>query len=40
MPNLPEAYLARMRAQLGESEFAAYLRAMEEKPMRALRVNC
>ena len=28
-----------MRAQLGESEFAAYLAAMEEKPRRALRVN-
>ena len=39
MPNLPEAYLARMKTQLGESGFAAYLRAMEEKPTRALRVN-
>ncbi len=39
MPNLPEAFLTRMRAQLGESEFAAYLAAMEEKPRRALRVN-
>ena len=39
MPNLPEAYITRMRAQLGESEFAAYLAAMEEKPKRALRAN-
>ncbi len=39
MPNLPEAFLARMRAQLGEAGFAAYLAAMEEKPKRALRVN-
>lgn len=39
MPKLPEAYLARMRAQLGEAEFAAYLRAMDETPKRALRVN-
>ncbi|MDP3448598.1 MAG: RsmB/NOP family class I SAM-dependent RNA methyltransferase [Eubacteriales bacterium] len=39
MQNLPEAYLTRMRAQLGETEFAAYLAAMEEKPARALRVN-
>jgi NOL1/NOP2/sun family putative RNA methylase len=39
MPNLPEAYIARMRAQLGEHEFAAYLSALEEKPTRALRVN-
>lgn len=39
MPNLPEAYLARMQAQLGETEFAAYRSAMEEKPKRALRVN-
>ena len=39
MPTLPEAYLARMKAQLGEEEFARYLGAMEEKPNRALRVN-
>ena len=39
MPNLPEAFLSRMREQLGEAEFAAYLAAMEEKPKRALRVN-
>ncbi len=39
MPNLPEAYLARMKTQLGESEFAAYLTAMQETPKRALRVN-
>lgn len=39
MPNLPEAYLNRMRSQLGEREFAAYLTAMERQPRRALRVN-
>ena len=39
MPNLPEAYLHRMRSQLGEREFAAYLAAMERQPRRALRVN-
>ncbi|MDD4311675.1 MAG: RsmB/NOP family class I SAM-dependent RNA methyltransferase [Eubacteriales bacterium] len=39
MPKLPEAYRARMRAQLGEEEFQAYLRAMEEPSRRALRVN-
>ena len=39
MPNLPEAYLIRMRAQLGEAQFAAYLDAMGESPRRALRVN-
>ena len=39
MANLPEAFLARMKAQLGEDEFAAYLRAMDEHPRRALRVN-
>ncbi|NCB06131.1 MAG: RsmB/NOP family class I SAM-dependent RNA methyltransferase, partial [Clostridia bacterium] len=39
MPKLPEAYRARMRAQLGEDEFQAYLRAMEEPSRRALRVN-
>ncbi len=39
MPNLPEAYLARMKAQLGEESFAAYLDAMEQSPRRALRVN-
>lgn len=39
MPNLPEAFLQRMRSLLGESEFAAYLAAMKDKPRRALRVN-
>ncbi|MCE5188010.1 MAG: RsmB/NOP family class I SAM-dependent RNA methyltransferase [Eubacteriales bacterium] len=39
MPNLPEIFLARMKAQLGEESFAAYLRAMDESPRRALRVN-
>lgn len=39
MKQLPEAYLARMKAQLGEESFAGYLRAMEESPRRALRVN-
>ena len=38
MPHLPEPYLARMRAQLGE-EYAAYLAAMELPARRALRVN-
>ncbi len=39
MPNLPEAYLVRMRAQLGTRGFAGYLAAMEAPPRRALRVN-
>ncbi|MEA4915683.1 MAG: RsmB/NOP family class I SAM-dependent RNA methyltransferase [Christensenella sp.] len=39
MPKLPEAYERRMRAQLGEAEFSAYLRVMEEPSRRALRVN-
>ena len=39
MPNLPEAYCARMREQLGQAEFANYLAAMEQQPRRALRVN-
>ena len=39
MPNLPEEFLTRMRAQLGEVEFPKYLAAMEEHPRRALRVN-
>ena len=39
IPNLPEAYVTRMRAQLGEDSFAAYLRAMDDSPRRALRVN-
>ncbi len=39
MANLPEEFLAQMRAQLGEEQFAAYLRAMDEHPRRALRVN-
>ena len=39
MPNLPEAYCARMREQLGEAQFADYLAAMEQQPRRALRVN-
>ena len=39
MPNLPEAYCARMREQLGEAQFADYLAAMEQLPRRALRVN-
>ena len=37
--NLPEAYLARMKAQLDEESFAAYLRAMDDSPRRTLRVN-
>lgn len=39
MRQLPEAFLARMRSQLGEESFAAYLRAMEAPSRRALRVN-
>jgi NOL1/NOP2/sun family putative RNA methylase len=39
MSDLPKAYLARMREQLGEAEFTAYLRAMNERSRRALRVN-
>jgi len=39
MPNLPEAFLQRMQSLLGDSEFAAYLAAMERQPRRALRVN-
>ena len=39
MRRLPTAYLARMRAQLGADEFAAYLAAMERAPKRVLRVN-
>lgn len=35
---LPAAYLNRMQTQLG-GDFAAYLRAMEQPPRRALRVN-
>ena len=36
---LPAAYLARMRAQLGAEGYAAYLAAMALAPRRALRVN-
>ena len=36
MANLPEEFLTRMKAQLGEDDFAAYLRAMDERPRRAL----
>lgn len=36
---LPGAFLARMRGQLGESGYAAFLRAMERPPVRGLRVN-
>jgi len=39
MKQLPEAYLTRMRSQLGGESFAAYLRAMEEPSRRALRSN-
>ena len=39
MPNLPEAFLSRMRAELGDAAFADYLAAMELQPRRALRVN-
>lgn len=36
---LPEAFLARMRTQLGETEYKAYLAAMDAQRPRALRVN-
>lgn len=39
MPKLPEAYLSRMRAQLGDAEYSDYLRAMDEPSRRALRIN-
>ncbi len=39
MRRLPQAYLERMETQLGEGGLAAYLRAMEDEPRRALRVN-
>jgi len=39
MANLPEAFLCRMRAQLDDAEYTAYLRAMDEPSRRALRVN-
>ena len=37
--DLPQAYLDRMRSQLGAEGFAAYLSAMERPSRRALRVN-
>ena len=36
--NLPEAFLARMRTLLGE-EYKSYLAAMEEQPLRGIRLN-
>lgn len=36
---LPEAFLARMREQLGEEAFLAYCIEMQKPPRRALRVN-
>ena len=36
MPKLPEAYLARMRGQLGEAQFTAYLGAMGDSPRRVI----
>ena len=36
--NLPEAFLARMHTLLGE-EYEAYLAAMEEQPLRGIRLN-
>ena len=38
MLNLPESFLARMQAQLGDA-FSSYLAAMQEPPRAALRVN-
>lgn len=36
---LPDAFLSRMREELGERGFSAYLAAMDEPPRSALRVN-
>ena len=36
--NLPEAFLARMHTLLGK-EYEAYLAAMEEQPLRGIRLN-
>ena len=36
--NLPQAYLERMKGQLGEA-FDAYLRAMDQPEKRAARAN-
>ncbi|MCR5502435.1 MAG: RsmF rRNA methyltransferase first C-terminal domain-containing protein [Lachnospiraceae bacterium] len=36
---LPEEYENRMKAYLGEADFRAYLGSLEEKSLRALRVN-
>lgn len=38
MRTYPEAFLARMRGQLGP-EFAAFCDALQQAPKRALRVN-
>ena len=37
-PDLPEAFCSRMRKQLGE-EFPAFLRSMENPPVRGIRMN-
>lgn len=38
MKELPEAYINRMKKLLG-SEFSAYIKAMEDPPVRAYRIN-
>ena len=38
MKALPEKFLKRMKLLLG-NDFEAYLNALEEKPVRAFRVN-
>ena len=37
-PNLPEAFVSRMKRQLGE-ELPAFLHALEEPPVRGIRLN-
>ena len=39
MPALPEAFLARMRAALGEEAFAAFLQSYARPVCRGIRVN-
>ena len=37
-PKLPEAFVSRMEGQLGK-ELPAFLSALEEKPVRGIRLN-
>jgi 16S rRNA C967 or C1407 C5-methylase (RsmB/RsmF family) len=37
-PKLPEAFVSRMERQLGK-ELPAFLRALEEEPVRGIRLN-